>query len=500
MTEYTTKILKLNEIAFWWLHASMEEARPKVCAVLPSLQRGFVWRTSQIELLWDSIAQGFPIGSLLLSAYDSKQVSVSGHGSDGPISNPTHLILDGQQRATALALGFRDIWSKPKTAVEALWVDLVSLKGDRHFAFRVVTKAHPWGYRRTDPNARLTAHDARKALEVYRYICGDEKIEPHKLDLSKTFPWDSEAPVPLALLINSIRENQFKSGNDFYKETIKSLGKSLSEISIWEKLVAYNGEGDKAREAIDEAREKIEKVNRIINGADNESLKDLVGGIRHALKNTEVPAAVLKLKQPVDEKNKSEKDDADENTPIFNLFKRINNGGTSLTREEINYSMLKSVWPGAREAIEGVDGEGGLLGGRQFAHPARMVSLITRLYIMSHTKDNDTTQLKNMQAELNISQFSTRLKDNEFISGLEGFCTNKGRVVVEETWKLLTEGEDSLPVVLAARLSQNADDLLLLLMYWIYQISKLKMKISDVTRSRTLGFVVSVSWFVHSCS
>ena len=34
---------------------------------IPALQRGLVLKPNQVELLWDSILRGFPIGSFLLS-------------------------------------------------------------------------------------------------------------------------------------------------------------------------------------------------------------------------------------------------------------------------------------------------------------------------------------------------------------------------------------------------------------------------------------------------
>ena len=33
--------------------------------VLPSIQREFVWKTSQIEMLFDSLMQDYPIGAFL---------------------------------------------------------------------------------------------------------------------------------------------------------------------------------------------------------------------------------------------------------------------------------------------------------------------------------------------------------------------------------------------------------------------------------------------------
>lgn len=64
---------------------------------LPTVQRGFVWRPSQIENLWDSLLRGYPIGAFVFAPTDSSTLE----------------LLDGQQRLTAICLGlgaqtFRD--------------------------------------------------------------------------------------------------------------------------------------------------------------------------------------------------------------------------------------------------------------------------------------------------------------------------------------------------------------------------------------------------------
>ena len=72
---------------------------------LPEFQRQFVWRNIQVMELYDSLRQGFPIGSFL--AMNSKvgaelaprEFMVSSKGAS--TVNPTSLILDGQQRITA---------------------------------------------------------------------------------------------------------------------------------------------------------------------------------------------------------------------------------------------------------------------------------------------------------------------------------------------------------------------------------------------------------------
>jgi len=85
-------------VAAWWLPESLkDQLHPSVRAALPSLQRNFVWDTNQIKSLWDSIDQGFPIGSLLSSVVpeNKNEETAKGHGSEGNIESPTHFLLDG---------------------------------------------------------------------------------------------------------------------------------------------------------------------------------------------------------------------------------------------------------------------------------------------------------------------------------------------------------------------------------------------------------------------
>ena len=77
------KTYKLIEIAGWTSGTSE--------VAIPPLQRGLVWKPNQVEMLWDSILRGFPIGSFMLSDAD-----------DGKF-----FLLDGQQRFNAISLGYK---------------------------------------------------------------------------------------------------------------------------------------------------------------------------------------------------------------------------------------------------------------------------------------------------------------------------------------------------------------------------------------------------------
>ena len=84
--------------------------------VLPDLQRDFVWQLDQIRLLFDSIMQGYPFGSLLF--WETRFLDVHYRdfvrdARDGMTFNlkikdagrPKRMVLDGQQRLQSLYLG-----------------------------------------------------------------------------------------------------------------------------------------------------------------------------------------------------------------------------------------------------------------------------------------------------------------------------------------------------------------------------------------------------------
>jgi len=68
---------------------------------LPDIQRQFVWKTKQVRDLFDSIYKGFPTGYLLFWD-NSTESNTKIIGIDDKISGFRSLIIDGQQRLTAL--------------------------------------------------------------------------------------------------------------------------------------------------------------------------------------------------------------------------------------------------------------------------------------------------------------------------------------------------------------------------------------------------------------
>jgi len=75
---------------------------------IPEIQRPFVWDASKVRNLLDSLYQGFPIGYLI--AWRNPKVRLK----DGSTSEGKRILIDGQQRVTALmaALLGREVMTK----------------------------------------------------------------------------------------------------------------------------------------------------------------------------------------------------------------------------------------------------------------------------------------------------------------------------------------------------------------------------------------------------
>ena len=138
--------------------------------VLPAIQREFVWWPEQIECLFDSLMQGYPIGSFLfwmvrregIEKYKFYDFMLDYHERDNAhctsvgsvIRDEITAVLDGQQRLTALNIGLRGSyadklprlwWNNPNAfPVRRLHLNLLNEaeenEYDMQYDFRFLTK------------------------------------------------------------------------------------------------------------------------------------------------------------------------------------------------------------------------------------------------------------------------------------------------------------------------------------------------------------------------
>lgn len=137
--------------------------------VLPAIQREFVWKSSQIEALFDSLLRGYPIGSFLFWDVKPENIEkyaffdfVTNFDQRDPHNDPACLtkghgvtaVLDGQQRLTAFNIALRGThaeklprkrWADPAAfPKKRLYLDLLALNSDAGadepmYSFRFLT-------------------------------------------------------------------------------------------------------------------------------------------------------------------------------------------------------------------------------------------------------------------------------------------------------------------------------------------------------------------------
>ena len=108
---------------------------------IPEIQRPFVWKSKQVRDLIDSLYRGFPVGYIIL--WKNPNVKLK----DGTISSGKKVLIDGQQRITALmtAIAGRDIYNEEYKLcrVKIAFNPLAALSGeDEAELFAVQTPAH----------------------------------------------------------------------------------------------------------------------------------------------------------------------------------------------------------------------------------------------------------------------------------------------------------------------------------------------------------------------
>lgn len=336
-------MMSLREIASWPPFSGSVGELPSVVAGVPSLQRGLVWRAGQVELMWDSLARGFPIGSLVVCP------KLAGMQVTRGVSSPeddhvTHHLLDGQQRAQAIRLGFVDPFAGKPDAT--LWLDLTPGKpgGTRAFRFRVTTKAHPWGYAADDGAGRLPVEKIRDSLNRCGFDPFDSNFEKRPLP-SACWPIEAVAPVPLAWLMHTEEDT-----DDALAAAVESGCAALS---------GKNPHGEWIPGVKTALADPVRRPD----------LKAVWAAVRR-LRRTMI--AVLNVPQAVLSESLGG-GPADSAVAVAEtMFQRLNGGGTALDGDDLAYSMIKAHWPEIEASIEAVAAQRKL-------PEARLVTLASRL-------------------------------------------------------------------------------------------------------------------------
>lgn len=442
MNVETPLFFTLSDIASWQLdsmHAKVE---------LPTMQRGFVWKVSQIEALWDSILRGYPIGSFLLSKSADEKL----------------FLLDGQQRATSISLGFHNpwniqgennFWSLKK--IPTVWIDLNPKEKTptQKYVIRVVTQSHPWGYQRANNSSILSVADRRMALKNFREIDDNKKLNGYiHFPSIFTYPYDADLPVPLCFLMNSVR-----TGGNFWKELLLDLIKQNLVKNIKTKYL--NGTGD-----------YLSQVEKFLRGSsvENEFYTTVLN-----LHSFQIPGVIIR-REVLQSDDEEEGDDP-------TLFVRLNSSGTKIAGEELIYSIYKSSFPLAKDLVESI--------GATFVPPSLVISLVSRL-VLSELHNGSYPY------SLSVSEFRKRISNGAFKNGLHSMIGNgsgdsPAKILFSRAFDLLlSEHNICTPPVLVKKIVKDSPELFLMLLQWLRLNNRSDIYSVD---KRILATITALSWF-----
>ncbi|MFA6549713.1 MAG: DUF262 domain-containing protein, partial [Candidatus Margulisiibacteriota bacterium] len=439
---------------------------------LPPVQRGFVWKPYQIENLWDSLLRGFPIGAFVLSK--KRNISV----------NNTEMfdLLDGQQRASAICLGFGRKAFKTSQERYRIFIDLIKPSNDnREYIFRVITKSHPWGYQKTDNTKTLESGNITKAQNIYGY---DNYLQE---ELARFFPYDADLPVPFELFI----ESALKS---------KDLNELINEIEKWPYWQTVIKLWKNKRKEVEDAFDGEDGAYSGSSTRIRTRIKLIYGIVKDMLNDVEIPALYLDLEKIAQNKYGAIKETQDEESDetddeIENLFVRLNSEGTPLRGEELNYSILKShINQRLQEKIE--EECKGLF------YPSRFITIMYRLFQnKKQSVDAISLRIKPKNFQKTMQQKSQNKGEFEFY--LEDVFSNRryeGKTLLEYTQYILDYDENKnaygLPYLIKSRIGESAPEIMFMLLYRIENRGD-RFEPNSKTQRRMIGMVTLFSWFVR---
>ncbi len=434
--------LSIERIALWYENTTIDESTRKKIAVekqpvarvgIPILQRGLIWRPHQVELFWDSLLRGFPVGSLVLCRKIKDQMRES----DGDI---THHLLDGQQRCDAIRIGFTDPFAESNRDHQApvLWLDINPVLPNgttREYLARLTTLAHPWGYNNNDNAGRISAADMRKAR-------GDGVERPSPLALS---PYFSRAPVPMAWLTTA----EMTTVAQFRDNLMRQLKTVSSKDFKWPtKTIDFLSNDDEGK-----LEQKLKRIMYAIELAKNITVVALMApdGLLDETMRESRDEGLEISQNHIDISNISN---------IEHLFQRLNRQGTLLNGEELIYSMIKAYWPKLAVPVDKMN--------PKHMPASRAIMLAVRIATADDTKEY-------LQPALGISQIRALARKKEKDSRIIDFITGNEHEKIPfvmanssvATWLNYTPQNPKgfLPIQIT-RFAMGSPDLYLLLL-WI---------------------------------
>ncbi len=226
---------------------------------LPEIQRQYVWRSTRVRDLLDSLYRGYPSGAILL--WEAGETVPLQEFAVSQQRNPyqsTRLLLDGQQRLTSLSAVIRGEHVKVRGRKRPIEL-LFNLEHPDQLAF--VTEVNEEASDDEDiieDEADSTEDELQRRFDKMTFVVATRKLEqlPHWVRVSEVFKTDEDAPFLSRAGIEKISDPRYTKYSQRlarlrairrYMYRMDVLERSLSYDEVTEIFVRVNSLGAKLR-------------------------------------------------------------------------------------------------------------------------------------------------------------------------------------------------------------------------------------------------------------
>ncbi len=211
---------------------------------LPEMQRRYVWRSTRVRDLLDSLYRGYPSGAILLweteEAVPLQEFAVAQSG------NPyqaTRLLLDGQQRLTSLSAVIR---GEPVSVRGRKRPVDVLFNLDHPDQLTLVTEVNDDGLNDDDEDevgedeADSSEDELQRRFDRMTFVVATKKLEqlPQWLKVSDIFKTDNDAPFLKRAGVTSFEDPRYEKYSQRLAK-VRAIRKYIYRMDVLERRLSY---------------------------------------------------------------------------------------------------------------------------------------------------------------------------------------------------------------------------------------------------------------------
>lgn len=305
---------------------------------LPEMQRRYVWRSTRVRDLLDSLYRGYPSGAILLWDSDEKvpqqEFAVAQQGN--PYQS-TRLLLDGQQRLTSLSAVIRGEPVKVRGRKRPIEI-LFNLEHPDELAVVTEVEEDADGNGEGDDvdneEVDATEDELQRRFDKMTFLVATRKIEslPHWVKVTDVFKTDEDAPFLARAGIEKISDPLYKKYSQRLAR-LRAIRKYVYRMDVLERSLSY-----------DEVTEIFVRVNSL--GAKLRSSDLALAQITAKWRTS------LATFQAFQTKCARDGFDLDLGLHLRSMIVFATGQSRFLTVGSLTVEQLKSAWKASREGVE----------------------------------------------------------------------------------------------------------------------------------------------------